>query len=217
MHARAYPASGAGEADRRARIGHHRRRLSHDPESHPRDASPRPDGVALWDDPKPVLPAPPWRHLAADVPAVTAAVEGLADAFDLRAQSDRRWVVDLADPPVQGELSVQSEGARTRVGLAINTREAIVSSRALTVMSCVSVSVGVVMGVMLKPVGSFVLSAMHFIGPLLIAAATFIAALTVYGLRQLWHIWQVHRWARGYQHRLWLALDARLGFKRIYR
>lgn len=173
--------------------------------------------LALPVDLHPALPAPEWRHLAADAPAVTAAVEGLAGAFDLRPQSDGHWTVEYAEPGVRGELRVVPDGASARVGMVMSLGDAIVSSRALGVMAGVSLSVAGVTALLTTPFQSIVLSAMNFLGPLFAAASTFVAVLIIYRLVALWRQRQVRRWMDVYQRRLWLALESRLGRGRIYR
>lgn len=176
-----------------------------------------PSDLALRAELHPALPPPDWRHLAADVPAVIAAVEGLAGAFDLHPQPDGRWTVEYADPAVRGELRVLPDGAHARVGVAMSIGDGIVSSRALILMSGVSISVAGVTALLTTPFQSIVLSAMNFLGPLFAAASTFVVSLIVYKLLSAWRQRQVRRWADIYQRRLWLALEGRIGRGRIYR
>lgn len=166
-------------------------------------------------DPQSALPSQ-TRSFAFDAPAVSAAVEALPEAFELRPQADGRWTVDHAALKVRGELSVQADGVGARVDLAVRISDVDASSRALVLMSIGSVGVGGVAALLTAPLGSLAMSAMNLLGHVLAAAATFLAGLVVRELLSVWRRHQVRRWAHAYQRRLWPALDARLG-RRIYR
>ena len=166
-------------------------------------------------DPQPAL-LPKSRSFAADAPTVNAAVEALADMFELRPQPDGRWTVEHAALKVRGELSVQPVDVGARVDLAVRVGDVDASLRALILMSIGSVFVGGVAALLTAPLGSLALSAMNLLGHVLAAAATFLASLVVRELLSLWRRRQVRRWALAYESRLWPALDARVG-RRIYR